>query len=190
MISFERGEDLYREGELADSIWVLISGRVQVFKQTTEAKPFAIETLGPGELVGTLCRLGENNRTYPCTATAAEPTTVVRMPDLQFLAYYSVPGFARGLCALCSTRLRDVQSLRALGQEKLPVRIASTLLRLYGVHGEHIPFTKRELSELIAASLEATFRALAEFEAAGIVASTRGKILVRDPERLKGLVGN
>lgn len=186
MQSFSKSETVYNEGEVADSVWVLYKGRIQVFKYTTESKALALESLGPGEMFGTLCRLGGNGRTYPCTATAAEPTQVIRILDRDFLEYYTKsPGFIRGVCSLCSDRLKDVQDLRCMGQEMVPVRIASTLLRLYQVHGADIPFTKREISELIGATLVTTFRVLSEFQKKRILSSSRGKIHILKPNDLK-----
>ncbi|MBI4374972.1 MAG: Crp/Fnr family transcriptional regulator [Elusimicrobia bacterium] len=187
--NFSKGETLYSEGERADGVWVLYRGRVQVFKSISGGRSFAVETLAPGELFGTLCRLGSRSRFYPCTAVASEPTTVVWILECVFMEYYlKSPGFARGLCFLCSERLEDVQGLRCLGQEAVPVRVAATLSRLYQVHGRTIPFTKKEISELIAAALETTFRALSEFEKKGILSSSRGKIVIKDPKALRSLL--
>src|SRR3989338_9434248 len=77
--SFSKSETIYNEGDPADSVWILHKGRIKVFKYTSEGKSFAIESLGPGELFGTLCRLGGDNRTYPCAAIAASPTTVIQI---------------------------------------------------------------------------------------------------------------
>lgn len=189
MKTFAKGETLYAEGDGADGVWVLRQGRIQVLKSLSDGRPFAVETLAPGELFGTLCRLGSNGRSYPCTAVAAGPVTVIWIPERAFLDHYSrSPGFVRGLCSLCSERLQDVQGLRCLGREAVPVRVAATLLRLHQVHGSTIPFTKKEISELIAAALETTFRALAALEKKGILASSRGKIHINKPEALRSIV--
>lgn len=186
--SFSKGETVYNEGETADSVWILYKGRIQVFKYTSQAKALAIESLGPGEMFGTLCRLGGDGRSYPCTAVAAEPTVALRILDRTFLQYYmKSPGFIRGLCSLCAERLKDVQDLRCMGQEAVPVRIASTLARLYQVHGAVIPFTKKEISELVGAALETTFRVLSDLQEKGILDSSRGKIHVKKPQELKSL---
>src|SRR4051812_35625936 len=85
MKSYGKGETIYTEGDAADSVWVLHNGRIQIFKYTSGGKPQAIESLGPKELFGTLCRLGNNGRTYPCTAVTSTPCTVFRILDRTFL---------------------------------------------------------------------------------------------------------
>src|SRR5687767_6657524 len=71
--TYAKGETVYAEGDSADSVWVLKEGRIQIFKYSSSGRPLAIESLGPKELFGTLCRLGGNGRTYPCTAVTATP---------------------------------------------------------------------------------------------------------------------
>ena len=75
-----------------------------------------------------------------------------------------------------------------MGQEEVPVRIANILLRLYQVHGDEIPFTKKEISELVGTTLETTFRTLSEFQEKGLINSARGKIFIKNPEGLETLV--
>lgn len=187
--TFSKEESIFNEGESADSVWVLYKGRVRIFKYTSGGRPFAIETIVPGELFGTLCRLGGNGRSYPCTAIAASPTVAFRILDRTFLEYYMKrPAMVRGVCALCSDRLKDVQDLRCMGQESVAVRVASILARLYQVHGELIPFTKKEIAELIGTTQESAFRALADLQKNGTLASSYRKIFLKKPEELKKIV--
>ena len=187
--SFSKEDTIFNEGDSADSVWVLYKGRVQIFKYTSGGRPFAIESLGAGELFGTLCRLGGNERNYPCTAVAAEPAIAFRILDRTFLEYYmKSPGLVRGVCALCSDRLKDVQDLRCIGQESVTIRVANILCRLHRVHGEMIPFTKKEISELVGTTLETTFRTLSEFQKKGYLTSLRGKIQIKKPNEIKALI--
>ncbi len=185
--TFQKGETIYNEGEAADGVWVLYQGRIQILKFTSEGKAFAVETLSRGELFGVLCRLGANGRRYPCTAVAASAATAVRLMERAFLeAYQKSPGFISGLCSLCSDRLQDVQGLRCMGQETVPVRIAHMLSRLYLVHGKTVPFTKKEIAELSGTTVETTFRTLAQLEDKGVLESGRGQIVIKKPEVLQG----
>src|SRR6266516_4796861 len=66
-----KGETVFTEGDNATSVWVLYQGRLEIFKYTSDGKPRAIEIINPKELFGTLCRLGGEGRSYPCTAIAS-----------------------------------------------------------------------------------------------------------------------
>src|SRR5215468_9811725 len=78
---YEKGETIFSEGDPADSVWILKEGRIQIFKYASNSRPFAIESIAPKELFGTLCRLGGNGRNYPCTAVTSTPCTVIRILD-------------------------------------------------------------------------------------------------------------
>jgi CRP-like cAMP-binding protein len=184
-----KGETIYSEGEAADSVWVLQQGRVQVFKYTAGGKPQAIESLGPKELFGVLCRLGGNGRTYPCTAIASIPCTVIQILDRTFLDYYNrFPAMVMGVCALCSQRLNAMQGISCSAQEPVEKRVATILLQLKKEHGNSLPFTKREIAELAATTVETTIRTISLFAKKGWVASERGKINLKSPDALQAVL--
>lgn len=183
---YAKGETIFNEGDLADSVWVLFEGRIKIIKYNSQAKVFSLESVVPKELFGTLCRLGGGGRKYPCTAVAAGPVTALKILDHTFLKYYEKnPGMVRGVCSLCSARLKDFQSLRSVGQESAEIRIGNILARLYQIHGETIPFTKKEVAELSGTTTETTFRTLRQFEKKGILKSLRGQIKIKKPSALK-----
>lgn len=189
--SFSKDDSIFSEGDPADSVWVIYKGRVQVFKYISDGRSFAVESLGPGELFGTLCRMGGNGRSYPCTAVAAAETTALQILDKVFIEYYMKnPGMMQGVCSLCSDRLKDVQDLRCMGQESAHVKLANILCRLHQVHGDTLPFTKKEISELIGVALETTFRELSKLQKKGYLQSQRGKILIKKPDAIRALIEN
>jgi CRP/FNR family transcriptional regulator len=184
-VSFDKGETLYSEGGEANRVWILKKGRVHIFKYTAQGKSLVIESLVGGEIFGTLCRLGGEGKYYPCSAVAETEVTAIQIPDRYFLeCYRKSPKLASGICSLCIERLRDAHDLTCLGQELVPKRIATILIRLYKVHGSIIPFTKREISDLVGTTLETTFRSLSDFQKKGYLRSLRGKIQIENPDGL------
>jgi len=187
--SFSKGTTIYSEGDPADSVWVLRDGRIQIFKYTTTGRPLAIESIASEELFGTLCRIGGNGRTYPCTAIAATECTVVQISDVTFLDFYKrFPAVVLGVCALCSQRLNNVRDLSCQGQETVEKRIAMTLLQLHKQHGNVLPFTKREISELAGTAVETAIRTMSGFTKKGWVTAQRGKITLKTTEALQKLI--
>jgi CRP/FNR family transcriptional regulator len=187
--SCEKGETIYSEGDPADSVWVLIKGRVQIFKYTTQGRPLAIESISPGELFGTLCRLGGDGRQYPCTAIASAKSDVVQLSDKEFLASYNrFPALVLGVCSLCSQRLQAVQGLSCSNQEPVEKRLAMLLLKLQEKHGMILPFTKRELAEQVGTTVETTIRVMSRFQKKGWIASSRGKLQLKSLEPIHRLI--
>lgn len=187
--SFSKGDTIFNEGEPADSTWVVYSGRVQALKYTSQGHPLALESLHPGKVFDILNRMDSKIRNYTFTAVATYPSVTLRIPDRIFLDCCNrSPRMLQGVCALCSDRLKDMQDLSLLGQESVAVRVASVLAKLYAVHGETLPFTKKEISQLAGTTIETTFRTLAHLETEGYIAS-HGRIRIRKPEELRDYDG-
>jgi CRP-like cAMP-binding protein len=97
------GDVLFREGEVADAGYVVQEGSFVLVSRSSRihARPI---TIGPGVLLGELALLTETAQ--PATATATEPSAVIRIPRKLFLRMLEgYPDAAR--------RLRDVIALRA-----------------------------------------------------------------------------
>lgn len=187
--SWQKGETLYTEGDPADSVWVLMKGRVQIFKYTSQGRPLAIESIQPGELFGTLCRVGGNGRNYPCTAICAVDSVGIRLADSDFLNLYNRhPAMVLGVCSLCSQRLSAVQGLSCSTQEPVEKRLAMLLLRLRERHGAVLPFTKRELAEQAGTTVETTIRVMSRFQKKGWIASSRGQLQLKQPDALQTVI--
>jgi len=187
--TYDKGETIYSEGDPADNVWVLIKGRIQIFKYTSQGRPLAIESIAPGELFGTLCRLGGDGRQYPCTAIASVNSEIVQISDKEFLASYNrYPALVLGVCSLCSQRLQAVQGLSCSNQEPVEKRLAMLLLKLQEKHGMTLPFTKRELAEQVGTTVETTIRVMSRFQKKGWISSSRGKLQLKALPPIQKLV--
>ena len=74
------GDILFRTGESADAAYVVQEGS---FRLASEQKGEAGVTVGRGGLIGEMSLFTETKR--PATATACEPSTVMRIPRSLFL---------------------------------------------------------------------------------------------------------
>jgi CRP-like cAMP-binding protein len=106
------GDILFRTGESADAAYVVQEGS---FRLASEQKGEAGVTLGPGALIGEMALLTETKR--PATATACEPSTVMRIPRTLFLkmleGYPDAAARLRdSLLARTEQATRDMRKLR------------------------------------------------------------------------------
>ncbi|MCG3204664.1 MAG: CRP-like cAMP-activated global transcriptional regulator [Elusimicrobia bacterium] len=184
-----KGETIFNEGDEAGSVWVLTQGRLEIFKYTSDGKPRAIEIINPGELFGTLCRMGGSGKTYPCTAISAVDSASYRIPDSVFLDIFRRnPSVVSGVCTLCSNRLNMMQELTCTTQEPVEKRIVRTLFQLSKTHGNTLPYTKRQIGELAATTVETTIRTLSQFQKKHWIDSSRGQIFLKNKEKLQALL--
>jgi CRP-like cAMP-binding protein len=186
---FARGETLFEESQGADSVWLIVSGSVAVYKYASAGKRLAVETLRKGDLCGALCRVAGRSKVYPCSAAAAEPTTALKISDRAFFPVIDGSTKAMAaLCALCSSRLIEAQEMRRIDSEPATVRVAHLLLQRGGEDGR-VTLTKREIAEHIGATQETAFRVLASFQRRGLIKSKNRLIQIADAEGLARAAG-
>lgn len=189
--TYAKSETIYSEGDPADSVWIVSKGRVQIFKYSTQGRPMAIESIAPGELFGTLCRMGGDGRQYPCTAIASVSTEVVQIADRDFLSSYArFPALVLGVCSLCSQRLNAIQGISCTSQEPVERRLAGLIMKLQKKYGTDLPFTKRELAEQVGTTVETAIRVISRFQKKGWVSSSRGKLHLKSTEPIQQLLDN
>jgi CRP-like cAMP-binding protein len=107
------GEVLFNAGEEADGAFVIQEGR---FALSADASDGGAVTVGPGTLLGEIALFTETRR--PTTATALEPSTVLRIPRPLFIKMLdSFPDAAQKLREILAGRLdqstREITNVRS-----------------------------------------------------------------------------
>lgn len=107
-IRLDAGDILFREGDRADAGFVLASGEISLTRAGTERR------VGRAALIGELALISEGAR--PATATATEPTEVLRIARALFARLFDeYPDLARNLHARLAARLHaNVAELKAI----------------------------------------------------------------------------
>jgi len=108
------GDVLFREGDIADAGYVVQEGSFTLASDNPRAD-FQPLTVGPGTLLGELSLLTETVRV--ATATATEPSAVIRIPRKLFLKMLEgYPDAAKRLREMMASRtnqaIQDIAGLR------------------------------------------------------------------------------
>ena len=108
-IRLSAGDVLFREGDIADSGFVLVSGAISLSRSDDGEK-----TVGPATLIGELALIVDGRR--PATATAEVPTELLRIARGLFSRLFDeYPDLARKLHARLSSRMQvNIADLRAI----------------------------------------------------------------------------
>lgn len=102
--TFRPGDVLFRQGETADSAFVLMAGTIGV--EATGAGRPAMQVVQPGALIGERALFSEMPR--PATATAREAVTVLKITRTLFYRVLSeFPGSAERLRAALARDLAE-----------------------------------------------------------------------------------
>ena len=114
----QAGEVLFREGDPADELYVLQSGRLEVFTDGFEEEPLRV--LLRGAVVGELALLTESPRS--ASVRARRDSTLLELSRASFDALLSEHDFVRGLLRVLGSELRESRALtQPVG---MPVTIA------------------------------------------------------------------
>jgi CRP/FNR family transcriptional regulator len=183
--SLTPSEFIFWDGDNPEWFYLIAKGRVKILKHSSSGKEFVIAYFGPGEMIGEVAVF--EGKPYPASAQAVAETRLMGIRREDFLAFLaSRPQVALIIISVLGERLRDAQNrLRDLALERVEQRLASVLFRLSSKLGPTLPFTRQEIADMAGTTTETAIRVMSQFRDRGIVSSTRGRVIIRDKEKLR-----
>ncbi len=188
---FKKGEIIFSESDEGTGFYVVITGRVKIFKLSFEGKEQILHIFGPGEPFGeTAVFAGEH---FPANAEAMEESRIFFFPRESLIALIKkTPSLALNMLAILSRRLRRFAALiDDLSLKEVPGRLAAYLLYLSEQHKGstdlQLAITKGQLASLLGTIPETLSRILAKMTAQGLVVSEGPHIRILDLEGLQVL---
>jgi CRP/FNR family transcriptional regulator len=192
-----RGAVLFEEGQPADGVYVLCSGRAKVSISSSEGKTLILRIVQPGNLLGVNSVL--KGLPYEATVETLEHCRIDFVPRADFIRLLDKSKAARvGVSKSLGNELSDVlEGARLLllsqsAREKL-VRL---LLKWYDELGEPTSegtrlkhgLTHEEIGQMICASRETVSRLFTELKRKQIIRLQETAIFVRNREALEVIV--
>ncbi len=77
MVTIQRDELLFKEGDPTDSLYLLESGRIRVFIQNASGQEITIASLAEGSIIGEMTLFGESTRSASCAAESEQATLLL-----------------------------------------------------------------------------------------------------------------
>lgn len=195
--AFERGDELFAEGDAPDVFHVLVSGRVKITRITPQGRQVTLGMFEPGDLLGAVA-VFEGFR-YPATASATEPATCLVIPRAAFLALLEGhPSIVLRLLSGLSMRLFELSNrVVELAGGRVEQRLAQIFVRLLAERGQPVDggiliplaMSRQELADLSGTTLETTIRVMSRWSKDGVIDTRSDGFLVRDREALQHHAG-
>jgi CRP-like cAMP-binding protein len=192
-ITVPAGTVVFREGELGDALYIVLSGTIQLTRHALSGEERLLAQLGPAEHFGELAVFEPCPRTE--TATAATDAQLARMPHSVLRPWIEAhPEIGERLLRVLARRLwRTNPSLPDLFFTDVPGRLAKVLMLFADRFGRRTPqgvriqhdLTLQELTGLVGASRETVQQALTDFVNRGWVRLEGTSVLILDPDRLR-----
>ena len=182
---FPRGARIFREGELADAVYVLRRGMVKLSSLSDKGRETILHILKPDEVFGELL-LSEEQRAF--TAVTLEDSLVTIISKESFVELLlTVPSVALTFIRLLSKRLALVERGLAESSHTWSYhRLARVLLQLSEKYGEEVAngtlinvrLTHEDLANLIGTSRETVTTQLGRFTRLGLLKCQARRLIV------------
>lgn len=168
-----RGETIFFEGDEGNGFYVVIEGRVKIYKMSLQGKEHILHIFGEGEPFGEVPVF--HGQPFPATAEALVATRVLFFPRKAFVQIVTQsPSIALNMLAMLSMRLRRFASqIESLSLKEVPARLASYLLYLSEEQGGgdivELEISKGQLASLLGTIPETLSRILGKMSEEGLI---------------------
>jgi CRP/FNR family transcriptional regulator len=187
---FKAGAIIAGEDEPVKGLYLVVWGKVKVFKSSGDGKEQTLYLFGPGEL---FCMTSMTEDTLPANLMALEDTRVFVLPRevMEALARQE-PSMMFNIVSLLIRRLKESMYLiELLSLKEIPQRLASYLLHALalGDGGDTIVLqtSQREVAKMLGTTPETLSRVLKKMADQGVIHARSRTIRVLDPKGLEAV---
>lgn len=181
-----RGDVLFHEDEAADTLYVVVEGRIAIAKRSIDGRESVVALMEPGDLFGEMPLFESLGRS--AEARALEPSQVLAVGYGPIREVYEQrPELLWGVVALLAGRLRSMDVALA-DSVFLDVtgRTAKRLVEMAAGADEFtLPVTQEELAAMVGASRERVNKAIASFVRLGWIEQSERRYRITDREQLE-----
>jgi DNA-binding response OmpR family regulator len=185
--SLKKGQVVYYEGDPDNGLYLILSGKIKTFKQSTEGRELITGVYKADEYLGINSSLA--GEPYIDTAVAIESSALCLIPSAmlnQLINDY--PEVGRSFIKLLSNDIREKEEqLVQLAYSSVRKKMADVIMRL---HYQQLPKSKtfkvsrEDLASMAGMATETVSRTLSDFMSEGLIAKDGPTITVLDLQRL------
>ena len=188
---YTKGELIFADGDDGIGFYIVISGRVKVYKVSPDGKEQIMHIFGPGQPFAEV-PVFEGSR-YPANAEAMGPSRLFFFPKKAFVELiHANPSLAMNMLASLSQRLKQFSYLiESLSLKEVPGRLASYLLYLSDKNGSidefDLDIAKSQLASLLGTIPETLSRIFTKLSQKELISINGPKIMILDRTGLEDL---
>lgn len=196
--TYPRNTTLFMEGQPAEGVYVLCSGRVKLSTYSEDGRSIIVRIAEPGEVLGLSASVAGGN--YEGSAQAVDDCQInfVRRNEFVRLLSDNSPAALNAIRELSATYHKAHAKICSLGlSASVSDKLAKLLLDWYernanGDAGAHISmeYTHEEIAEMIGTSRETVTRILKTFKTRNLIMLDRSDLYIPDKRKLEESIGN
>lgn len=189
--TFKRGQSIFSDGDPATGFYVVVSGKVKIYKSSPDGKEQILHIFGAGEAFGEVPMFAGGH--FPANADTLEQTRLFFFPRAGFVDLIKrEPMLAMNMLGALSRRLRMLTDLvDNLSLKEVPGRLAAYILHLSeaesSTDGVELDISKGQLASLLGTIPETLSRILTKMSIQGIMTVDGKKVFIIDRRKLAEL---
>ncbi|CAM4003445.1 Crp/Fnr family transcriptional regulator [Mesobacillus thioparans] len=194
VIKFKKGTFLFREGQEAKEMYIILSGKVQVSKMNAEGKELYLRFCKKNDIVGELTLFTIGPR-YLFNAKVVEDgeAAAINIENLESILFNNSQLAYQFMKWMNDHIRRTITKFRDLVLHGKKGALYSTLIRLsnsYGIKKSdgiyiNVPITNQDLANYCGTARESVSRMLGELRDEGIISINKKRIIIHDLVYLK-----
>ena len=191
---FKKGEMIFLEGDEGKGFFIVMGGKVKIFKVSPDGKEQILHIFGPGEPFGEVPVF--SGQAFPANAEAITESRLLFFPRATFVERITTtPSLALNMLAVLSMRLRQFTvQIENLSLKEVPNRLAAYLIHLADEQGTRdavrLNISKGQLASLLGTIPETLSRAFAKMAGQNLIEVHNRNIRLICREDIEALAGN
>ena len=188
---FSKGQTIFSEGDETKGFFVVVDGRVKIYKVSSEGKEQILHIFEPGQSFGEVTVF--TGQQLPANAQTLSKTRILLFPRSAFVDLITAnPSLALNLLAIMSKKLRQFAAqIENLSLKEIPARLASYLIYLAEEQGTEdavkLNVSKGQLASLLGTIPETLSRIFAKLSGQNLIRVEGPRITLLDRQGLEDL---
>jgi CRP/FNR family transcriptional regulator len=188
---FNKGQTLFSEGDRTTGFFVIVEGRVKIYKVSSEGKEQILHIFEAGQSFGEVTVF--TGQQMPAHAQTLSQTHLLLFARKAFVDLVSSnPSLALNLLGIMSKKLRQFAAqIENLSLKEIPARLASYLIYLSQEQGSEdavvLKISKGQLASLLGTIPETLSRMFAKLSGQNLIRVEGPKIVLLDRDGIESL---
>lgn len=187
-----KNQMLFFEGDLANGFFLLLEGRIKIYKSSPDGKEQILHMISPGQIFAEAA-IFHGNR-FPANCMAVDDSLMAFIPKNDFISLIKKsPQISLKIIASLSAFVREFTILvENLSLKEVPSRIATYLLQMAENNNSEtvmLEITKSELAKQLGTLSETLSRGLRKLIDNEVIRVDGNKITILDCNRLTDIAG-
>ena len=187
--SFVESDVIFAEGEKAEFLPIVLTGKVKLVRYPEIGKEFIIGFFSNGEIFAIPPAM--DGKSYPATCVVVEDTKLLVLPRPNFLQLMKESSEFSAMVVekMCGLLRETAETINNLANSSPEYRIGNILLRLAKENSTKINLRRQDIADMAGLTTETTIRTVKKLQEKGLLEIERGKIILDSPELLRDFLG-